>query len=173
MLVRLCQWIQYGLGWSSKLSFWIICDKLCQQKTVGLCTGNSLSEALIFASTHNMTTDCSLNYKFNTWKFQAQTWGEHVVYRNCFWHSEQFLYTTYSPQRRAADKDLPVLKDGIVCQEMHICFFCSWNMYCNHFLDNNIVSFDHLLFTKKNKMSTAQHKFEYAKLWLFSWEIYA
>ena len=34
--------------------------------------------------THNMTTDCSLNYKFNTSKFQAQTWGEHVVYRNCF-----------------------------------------------------------------------------------------
>ena len=41
-------------------------------------------------------TDCSLNYKFNTWKFQAQTWGEHIVYRNCFWHSEQFLYTTCS-----------------------------------------------------------------------------
>ena len=45
---------------------------------------------------HNMTTDCSLNYKFNTWKFQAQTWGEHVVYINCLWHSEQFLYTTCS-----------------------------------------------------------------------------
>ena len=44
-----------------------------------------------------MTTDCSLNYKFNTWKFQAQTWGEHVVYRNWFWHSEQFLHTTCSP----------------------------------------------------------------------------
>ena len=44
-----------------------------------------------------MTTDCSLSYKFNRWKFQAQTWGEHVVYRNCFWHSEQFLYTTCSP----------------------------------------------------------------------------
>ena len=44
-----------------------------------------------------MTTDCSLNYKFNTWKFQAQTWGEHVVYRNCFWYSEQFLYRTCSP----------------------------------------------------------------------------
>ena len=40
---------------------------------------------------HNMTTDCSLHYKFNTWKFQAQTWGEHIVYRNCFWHSRQFL----------------------------------------------------------------------------------
>ena len=21
-----------------------------------------------------------------TWKFKAQTWVEHVVYRNCFWH---------------------------------------------------------------------------------------
>ena len=42
-------------------------------------------------------TDCSLNYKFNTWKFQAQTRGEHVVYRDCFWHSERFLYTTCSP----------------------------------------------------------------------------
>ena len=31
------------------------------------------------------------------WEFQAQTWGHHVVYRNCFWHSEQFLYTTRSP----------------------------------------------------------------------------
>ena len=63
--------------------------------------------------THNMTTDCSLNCKFNTWKFQAQNWAEHVVYRNCFWYSEQFLYTNmFSPcwtKRRASDKDLPVL----------------------------------------------------------------
>ena len=51
----------------------------------------------LYQLTHNMTTDCSLNYKINTWKFQAQTKGEHVLYRNCFWHSEQFLYTTCSP----------------------------------------------------------------------------
>ena len=51
----------------------------------------------LFQLTHNMTTDCSLNYKFNTWKFQGQAWGEHVVDRNCFWHSEQFLYTICSP----------------------------------------------------------------------------
>ena len=59
----------------------------------------NLCQKLLFLHqlTHNMTTDCSLNYKFNTWKFQAQTWGEHDVYRNCFWHSEQFLYTTCSP----------------------------------------------------------------------------
>ena len=36
-------------------------------------TGKSLSEALIFVSTNPyMTTDCSLNYEFSTWKFQAQ-----------------------------------------------------------------------------------------------------
>jgi hypothetical protein len=59
----------------------------------------NLCQKLLFLHqlTHNMRTDCSLNYKFNTWKFQAQTWGEHVVNKNCFWHSEQFLYTTFSP----------------------------------------------------------------------------
>ena len=38
-------------------------------------TGKSLSGALLF----------------------AEHGGEHVVYRNCFWHSEEFLYTTWSP----------------------------------------------------------------------------
>ena len=60
---------------------------------VNLCQKLSLLHQL----THNMTTDFSLNYKFNTWNFQAQAWGEHVVYRICFWHSEQFLYPTCSP----------------------------------------------------------------------------
>ena len=44
-----------------------------------------------------MTTDFSLNYKFNTWKFQVQTWGEHVVYKNCSEWWKQFLYTTCCP----------------------------------------------------------------------------
>ena len=35
--------------------------------------------------------------KFNTWKFQAKTRGEHVVCRNCFWYSEKILYTACSP----------------------------------------------------------------------------
>ena len=52
----------------------------------------NLCQKLLFLHqlTHNMTTYCSLNYKFNTWKFQTQTEGGHVVYRNCFWHSEIF-----------------------------------------------------------------------------------
>ena len=35
----------------------------------------NLCQKLLFLHqlTHNMTTDFSLNYKFNTWKFQAQT----------------------------------------------------------------------------------------------------
>ena len=59
----------------------------------------NLCQKLLFLHqlTHNMTTDCSLNYKFNTWNFQAQAWGEQVGYRNCFRYSEQFLYTTCSP----------------------------------------------------------------------------
>ena len=46
----------------------------------------NLCQKLLFLHqlTHNMTRDCSLNDKFNTGKFQAQAWGEHVVYRNCF-----------------------------------------------------------------------------------------
>ena len=62
----------------------------------------------LYQLTHNMTKYCSLNYKFNTWKFQAQTWGEHVVYRNCFWHSEQYLYTTCSPH--VLKKEEPLTK---------------------------------------------------------------
>ena len=42
---------------------------------IELCTGKSLSEAPIFAST---------NPQYDDRLFIAQTWGEHVVYRNCF-----------------------------------------------------------------------------------------
>ena len=70
----------------------------------------NLCQKLLFLHqlTHNMTTDCSLNYKFNIWNSKLRTWREHVVYRNCFWHSEPFFYTTCSAKRRASDKDLPV-----------------------------------------------------------------
>ena len=40
-------------------------------------TGLSLSEALIFASTNQYVDRLLI-------KFQAQTWGEHVVHRICF-----------------------------------------------------------------------------------------
>ena len=73
----------------------------------------NLCQKLLFLHqlTHNMMTICSLNYKFNAWKFQAQTWGEHVVYRNCFWHFKKvFVHNMFSPciaTRRASDTDLP------------------------------------------------------------------
>ena len=45
--------------------------------------------------THNMTTDCSLNYEFSTWKFQAQNMS-----RTCCVHKLFFVFvltfrTTY------------------------------------------------------------------------------
>ena len=63
-----------------------------------LCTGKSLSEALIFAST---------NPQYDNWLFielQVQymnipnsNLGRTCCVHNCFWHSEQFLYITCSP----------------------------------------------------------------------------
>ena len=57
---------------------------------------------LLHQLTHNMTTDCSLNYKSNTWKFQAQTWemSETISVHN--------MFSSSSAKRRASDKDLPV-----------------------------------------------------------------
>ena len=42
-------------------------------------------------------TDCSFDYKFNTWKFQAQTWGEHVVYRLFLTLRTIFVHNMFSP----------------------------------------------------------------------------
>ena len=48
-----------------------------------IITGKSFSEALFLIQlTHNMTKDCSLNYKFSTYMKIASS--EHVVYINCF-----------------------------------------------------------------------------------------
>ena len=49
------------------------------------------------------------NSKLRTWP-----WGERVVYRNCFCHSEQFLFSSCYAQRRASDKELPVSYVNIV-----------------------------------------------------------
>ena len=44
-----------------------------------MSTGKSLSEALIFASNNPQYDDRLFIDKFSKSKFQAQTWGEHVV----------------------------------------------------------------------------------------------
>ena len=61
-----------------------------------------------------MTTDCSLNYKFNTWKFQAQTW------ENIFVHN---MFSPCSEKRRASDKDLPVYVVSFIIDIPH-CTVC-------------------------------------------------
>ena len=49
--------------------------KLISAQTSQKAIQINLCQKLLFLHqlTHNMTTDCSLNYNFNTWKFQAQT----------------------------------------------------------------------------------------------------
>ena len=72
----------------TKKTVQVLCKTLYKNSVFGVSSilQVNLCQKLLFLHklTHNMTTDCSLNYKFNTRKFQAQTWGEHVVYRNCF-----------------------------------------------------------------------------------------
>ena len=59
-----------------------------------------------------MTTYCSLNYKFNTWKFQAQKMGRtccvqklKLTFRTIYVHN---MLSPCSAKIRASDKDLPV-----------------------------------------------------------------
>ena len=74
-----------------------------------LDTGKSFSEVLILASTNpqydkRLSIELPVQYmKIPSLKHgenMRRTWGEHVVYKNCFlflfWHSEQFMYTTCS-----------------------------------------------------------------------------
>ena len=60
----------------------------------------NLCQKLLFLPqlTHNMTTDCSLNYEFSAWKYQAQNMSKESSVHKLFLflHSEQFMYTTCS-----------------------------------------------------------------------------
>ena len=116
---------------SLKSLWWSICKIDWSQDNLKSCknfnlhfrkkkssTGKSLSEAFILHQlTHNMMTDCSLNYKFNTWKFLAQNWehGENMLCTDFFLTFRTIsVHNVFSPcsgKRRASDKDLPVIKN--------------------------------------------------------------
>ena len=86
-------------------------------------TGKSLSELIFLHQlvSHNMMTACSLNYQFNTWKFQAQTWGEHVVYRHCFWHSPCSAKKELLTKINLYVEFVHILKQRNVCQKLMSC----------------------------------------------------
>ena len=68
---------------------------------------------------HNMTKNCSLNYKFSTWKLQAQNMLRTCCVHKLFWMSKQkqFVYTTCS---------------------QHV---LSLEFSCTEFLMNNLLSY--------------------------------
>ena len=57
--------------------------KWMRQQLVVPCTGKSLSEALIFAST-NPQYDDRLFIELQGQYMKIPSWGDHIVYRNCF-----------------------------------------------------------------------------------------
>ena len=60
----------------------------------------NLCQKLLFLHqlTHNMTTCCSLNYKFNTWKFQAQNMARTCCVHKLFWMSKSnSVHKMFSP----------------------------------------------------------------------------
>ena len=66
--------------------------EVCFKQMFECFTGKSMSEALGFQST-NPQYDNRLSIELQVW----MKIPKHVVYRNCFGHSDQFLYTTCSP----------------------------------------------------------------------------
>ena len=53
----------------------------------------------LYQLSKNMTTDCSLNYEFSTWKFLAQNMLRTCCVHKLFWMSKQktiFLHSTFS-----------------------------------------------------------------------------
>ena len=89
-----------------------------KNKLFMVCTGKYLSEAFIFSSTNPQYNDsCSLNYKFNTWKFLAQNMGRTCCIQKLFLTfraiSVHNMFSPCSAKRRASDKDLPVLCNSL------------------------------------------------------------
>ena len=112
-----------------------------------------MSEALILRSTNpqydkRLFIDLPVQYM----KIPGSNLGEHVVYRNCFWYSEQFMYTLCSELEvfmywtgksinnllsycglvdlriSASNKDLPVLR----CTDFppFLCLFSKSGLVC-------------------------------------------
>ena len=101
-----------NFSWHLSFIIWFLVTGCSNEKNnfvqVNLC------QKLFFLHqlTHTMTTDCSLNYKFNTWKFLAQNMGRTCCVQKLFLTFRTIsVYKMFSPcsaKRRASDKDLPV-----------------------------------------------------------------
>ena len=107
-----------------------------------------------------MTTDCSLNYMFNTWKFQAQTWREHVMYRNCFWHSwfrTIFVHNSFSAKWKVSDKGLPV-------QHTNQCILTKFMLWLKRFVNVQMTCIENFPSNRIVEINTILHLVAYCKI---------
>ena len=118
----------------------------------------SLCQKLLFLHllTHNMKTDCSLNSKFNTWKFQAQNMGwTYCVQKLFFTFRTVFVHNMFSPcsaKISSSEKNFPGSKSG------------------PHFYFKIFFLYQPLLFTKQ--LFAGQRTLTNAKKCrIFSWEV--
>ena len=107
-------------------------DKQIGKKNVGkyiiLCTGKSLSEALIFASTNPQYDDrLFIELQVQYMKIPSSNLGRtccvqklFLTFRTIFVHN---MFSPCSAKRRASDKDLPVLINFITWWEIFFKFF--------------------------------------------------
>ena len=96
---------------SSRFSTKLGCPT-CEGVQVNLCQKLLILHQL----THNMITDCSWNYEFSTWKFQAQNMG-----RTCYVHTEIVfdIHHNFCTQH--------VLRLQFSCTELVI----PWTIFCH------------------------------------------
>ena len=104
-------------NWEISINFCGLPRKLCQ--FLYLIQVNDCQKLLFLHQlTHNMTTDCSLNHQFSTWKFQVQNMLGIFMYWIGDSMNNLLSYCGLVELRiRASEKDLPVHMFGFWCQK--------------------------------------------------------
>ena len=75
-------------SWKIQMNLAISCHSEIHDLTNVISVQVNLCQKPLFLHqlTHNMTTDCSVNYQFSTWKFQALNMERTWVHRTCCAH---------------------------------------------------------------------------------------
>ena len=104
-------------------------------------TGKPLSEALIFASTNPQYDDrLFIELQLQYMKIPSSNLGRTCLYRNYFWHSEQFLYTTCFPmfcKKKSFWQRFTCILNFLQCL-----VYCDKQFWTEFFFKKSILFFD-------------------------------